>query len=194
MPEGLPQIIALLSIGYIFLILELFVPGGILGALGGISIAYGCYLAFGLGAGWGFSALGLSVLVTVILVRTFVKSRTARRLVLSGEEPKSWKAQDTSLTELVDQEGRTLSPLRPAGLAEIGEERVDVVTDSEFLHTGVLVRVVEVEGNRVVVEAAEGASDADSEDAEPEDAESEDTDPEDTESEDTESGDTESGA
>ena len=153
MPDGLLEIIGLLSIGYVLLILELFVPGGILGVLGGVAIAYGCYLAFGLGTLWGISALGLSVVVTVVLVAVFLRSRAARRLVLGGEEQTSWKAQDTKLVDLVGKEGTTISPLRPAGLAEIDGARVDVVSDSEFLDAGVTVRVAEVEGNRVVVEA-----------------------------------------
>lgn len=155
MPEGLWEIIALLSVGYVLLFLELFVPGGILGILGGLSIAYGCYLAFGLGTLWGLGSLGLSVVVTVGVVAVFLRSRAAQRLVLADAEPKSWKAQNTGLTELVGHQGRTLSALRPAGLAEIDGKRVDVVSDSEFLDAGVSVRVVEVEGNRVVVESVE---------------------------------------
>lgn len=155
MTEGLVEVVVLLSIGYILVILEIFVPGGILGVLGGLSIVYACYLAFGLSPGWGFSAVGLSLVVTVVVVVGFLRSRTARRLVLSSPEPKTWKAQNLRLTELVGHEGVTLSPLRPAGMAELGGQRVDVVADAEFLDAGVAVRVLEVEGNRVVVEAIE---------------------------------------
>ena len=155
MPEGLLQVIALLSIGYILLLLEIFVPGGVLGVLGGLAVAWGCYEAFGLGTLWGLASLGLSVVVTVGLVVGFFRSRAAKRLVLADEEPKSWKAQNLRLPELVGKEGRTLSPLRPAGLAQVGDDRVDVVADSEFLDAGVTVRVIAVEGNRVVVEAVE---------------------------------------
>lgn len=155
MPEGLWEIIALLSVGYVLLILELFVPGGILGILGGLAVAYGCYLSFRLGTFWGLGSLGLSVVVTIGAVAFFLRSRAAKRLVLADAEPRSWKAQNIGLTELVGREGRSLSPLRPAGLAEIDDRRVDVVSDSEFLDAGVAVRVVEVEGNRVVVEPVE---------------------------------------
>lgn len=155
MPEGLLEVIALLSVGYILLLLEIFVPGGVLGILGGLVVVWGCYLAFGLGTLWGLASLGLSILVTIIMVVSFLRSRAARRLVLADEEPKTWKAQNLRLPDLVGKEGRTLSPLRPAGLAEFGDDRVDVVADSEFLDAGVAVRVIEVEGNRVVVEAVE---------------------------------------
>lgn len=162
MPEGLLQIIALLSAGYLLLILELFVPGGVLGVAGGVSILYGCYLAFGLGTGWGVTTVGVSIVVTWIIVRMFLRSRTAKNLILS-EGADSWQGQDIRLVELVGKEGVTLSMLRPAGLAEIDEARVDVVADSEFIDRGVAIRVVEVEGNRVVVEALEATLGAEAE-------------------------------
>lgn len=152
MPEGLLQIIALLSAGYLLLVLELFVPGGVLGIGGVVSILYGCYLAFGLGTIWGVSSVGLSLVATVVIVRTFLRSRAAKRLVLD-EGAETWHGEDVRLADLVGKEGSTLSMLRPSGLAEIDGERIDVIADSEFIDPGVTVRVVEVEGNRVVVEA-----------------------------------------
>ena len=155
MPDGLIEVISLLTVGYILLLLELFVPGGILGILGGAAIIYGCLLAFQLGTLWGVASMGLSVVVTVGVVTAFLRSRTAKKLILSSEGPKTWKGQDISLVALLGREGTALSGLRPAGIAEIDDERIDVVADGEFLAAGTAVRVVEVEGNRVVVEAVE---------------------------------------
>ena len=42
--------------------------------------------------------------------------------------------------------------LRPAGTIRIGKERVDAVSAGSFIERDVEVRVVEVEGTRVVVE------------------------------------------
>ncbi|MBI1995669.1 MAG: hypothetical protein HYS66_04275 [Deltaproteobacteria bacterium] len=47
--------------------------------------------------------------------------------------------------------GTAISPLRPAGIAEIDGERVDVVSDGEFLEPGVPIVVTRVDGNRIVV-------------------------------------------
>jgi membrane-bound serine protease (ClpP class) len=44
-----------------------------------------------------------------------------------------------------------VTALRPAGVAELGGRRVDVVTDGVFVDAGRVVRVVAVEGARVVV-------------------------------------------
>ena len=157
MPEGLLTIVGLLALGYVLVFLEVFVPGGVLGVLGALAMAYACYLAFGLGAGWGTAAVFLSVVVTLVAVRVFARSRLARKLMLDEQGARGWTASEAGLETLVGKEGRTITPLRPAGLVEIDDQRIDVVADSEFLGAGVTVRVCEVEGNRVVVEAVEGA-------------------------------------
>jgi len=41
--------------------------------------------------------------------------------------------------------------LRPAGFAELKGQRIDVVTRGEVIEANVKVRVVDVEGNRVIV-------------------------------------------
>jgi membrane-bound serine protease (ClpP class) len=56
----------------------------------------------------------------------------------------------------VGEVGIARTILRPAGKAEFGAALVDVVTDGEFLDRGVKVRVTMVEGDRVLVEAANG--------------------------------------
>ncbi|MGE3176984.1 MAG: NfeD family protein, partial [Vicinamibacterales bacterium] len=43
------------------------------------------------------------------------------------------------------------SPLRPAGLATFDGERVDVVSDGDFVPAGAGIEVVRVTGNRIVV-------------------------------------------
>ena len=150
--DGLFEIVALLVLGYLLMLMELFVPGGILGILGVAAVTYGCWLAFGLGPFWGGAAVASSLLVAAVAVTLIVRSRTARRLVLDTRPSREWKASDQDLISLVGELGVTRSPLRPAGIAEIGDRRLDVVTDSEFLGAGVAVRVSEVEGTRIVVE------------------------------------------
>jgi len=60
-------------------------------------------------------------------------------------------ATETGLSGLLHKEGTAASDLRPAGVAEIEGQRVDVVTQGEMIAEGDRVRVTEVEGNRVVV-------------------------------------------
>ena len=49
--------------------------------------------------------------------------------------------------------GRTVSPLRPAGKVQLGEQMLDVVSEGGWVAVGQTVEVVQIEGNRVVVRA-----------------------------------------
>lgn len=64
---------------------------------------------------------------------------------------------DAGLMALVGRTGKTATVLRPTGAMEIDGQRIDVVTEGEFVEAGVPVRVLYVQGPRVVV-AAEAAS------------------------------------
>ncbi|MBN2579093.1 MAG: hypothetical protein JXB10_08890 [Pirellulales bacterium] len=52
---------------------------------------------------------------------------------------------------LLGKQGRTTTPLYPAGKARIGDALIDVIADGEMIDRGKPVEVVEVRGNRVLV-------------------------------------------
>ncbi len=54
----------------------------------------------------------------------------------------------------VGKRGTTVSPLRPAGIAEFDGERVDVVSEGVFIDAGQSIDVLRVDGNRIVVRHA----------------------------------------
>jgi membrane protein implicated in regulation of membrane protease activity len=47
--------------------------------------------------------------------------------------------------------GTALTPLRPSGMASLGGERIDVVSDGELVPAGTPIEVTRQEGTRVVV-------------------------------------------
>jgi membrane-bound serine protease (ClpP class) len=51
-------------------------------------------------------------------------------------------------------EGEAVTVLRPSGTGRFGRARVSVVTSGEFIEQGAPIRIVRVEGNRVVVREA----------------------------------------
>lgn len=153
MPEGWAWIVGLLILGYLLILFELFIPGGILGILGTGAIAYGVYLAFEQGPLWGALSLVVSAIVVGGGLKWFFSSETGRRLMLSGNEATKWKAPDERLAGLEGKEGVATSTLRPSGVATIEGERIDVVAgDGEYIAAGTPIRVTQVEGSRVVVE------------------------------------------
>lgn len=140
-----------IGLGLVFLFLEVFVPsGGILGILALGFVAFGIFGIFHqgrplLGVG---SIAGTSV--AVILGLRF----GLRRLSFAGSmTPDASTSVDEGIEDLVGKEGVTLTPLRPVGMALIEGKRIDVVTMGDFLDRDVPVRVVDNEGNRVVVRA-----------------------------------------
>jgi membrane-bound serine protease (ClpP class) len=54
--------------------------------------------------------------------------------------------------ELIGQEGVALTYLRPSGTVQLGERRIDVVTDGKFVEAGTKIRVVSVNGIVILVE------------------------------------------
>lgn len=155
MPDGLLTVLAFLCFGYLLILVEIFIPGGIVGILGLLLVAYGCYLAFGLGLYWGLGAIGLSIVLTAVLVYLIVRSRAARSMMLEDRGEGGWKAPSQELAALVGEIGTALTTLRPSGQMAIGELRVDVVTDGEYIDAEAPLKVIGVEGSRVVVERIE---------------------------------------
>lgn len=75
------------------------------------------------------------------------------------------EARGSSLTKRFDhlrgKEGVAESVLRPSGMALIDGERVDVLADGQFIEPGTKIRVLLVEGTRVVVRAVEAPTEED---------------------------------
>jgi membrane-bound serine protease (ClpP class) len=147
-------VLTLVGVGAGLLLLETILPGLVAGLLGmcclvaGIALGYtnfgvrvGNIILLGVG-------LGLS-LGTLIWIKYFPESRLAklfisRRVVgeLHVDQP-----------ELLHQVGVAQTNLRPSGTALINGRRVDVVTEGPMVEPGTAVKVVAVEGMRVVVRA-----------------------------------------
>ena len=52
---------------------------------------------------------------------------------------------------LVGQQGEVLKTLRPAGKAAFGERVLDVVAEGGFIESGATIKIISVEGNRIIV-------------------------------------------
>ncbi len=51
--------------------------------------------------------------------------------------------------------GTALTYLRPSGKAEINDEMFDVITENQFLEKGTPIRVIDIRGNRIIVDRKE---------------------------------------
>ena len=87
-----------------------------------------------------------------VLAKYLPKSRAFNRLVLAeAEKSEHGFVSYPSAKELLGKEGIAYTTLRPGGTAEIDGKRVDVVADSEYIDRGTKIRVLRVEGIKVVV-------------------------------------------
>jgi len=147
----------------------LLIPGfGIFGLLGGIGVMAGLYLSMlgGLPTSPDFTRAGLVLSTTVLLivVSAWVVIRTlpgSSRLARSGILLTDSTDRDTgyesaeSRVDLIGMVGKAITDLRPAGTALFGDERIDVVSESEWITEGTPVKVVSAEGYRHVVRAVQ---------------------------------------
>ncbi len=94
----------------------------------------------------------LSALVIFILVKTMPKTKMWNKLILQKNiEAKSGYTSDKKFNNLLKKEGEALTDLRPAGTAVINEKRYDVVTQGEYIEKGAKIKVLEIEGSKIVV-------------------------------------------
>lgn len=144
-------------LGIVLLAVEILViPGfGFVGILGiGSTIAGGVLAWTRLGPLWGVAAIAASAVAATVLIWAFPRTRLGKKVMLA-ESVAGYRAPDEELESLMGREGTAITTLRPSGTAEIDDRRVDVVTDGLFVEAGAAIRVIRVEGVRVVVEAIE---------------------------------------
>jgi len=101
------------------------------------------------------AAVVMAVITIFFLAKYLPKSSFFQGLVLAARNPAgaALPVAKSEFTRLpVGAEGVTRSILRPSGKAEFGGELHDVLTMGQFVDPGTRVRVVAVEGARIVVE------------------------------------------
>lgn len=158
--------IVLFVIGIALLVLEVFViPGfGIAGVLGILSIVGSLFL--GLISDLPFiswdlvenaviqlaSVFLLTGIMIYVLSKILPQSTFFNRLVLIDEiKELSGYSSTESKKHLIGIEGKSLTDLRPSGTAILNNERIDVVTEGDYIEHDSEIKVVKVEGSKVVV-------------------------------------------
>lgn len=153
------MIIYLLAGGIILLALEGVIPGfGFFGLAGLTALLAALFLALGAdAAAGGIIAVILlgGIAIFYLLVRVFPDSRLGQALTLhlQSTADKGYTGVEVK-KDLRGRKGIAKTVLRPAGIALIGDELVDVVTEGDFIEPGTPVTVVAVSGGRVIVRAS----------------------------------------
>ena len=142
--------------GLFLVIVEMFHPGfGAPGITGGILLVVAVILT----AKNLLQALILIIIIFIILafmlmlaLQSATKGRLSRILVLHEQQKKEtgYTGSD-DLEYFLDKEGVTLTVLRPAGTADFNGVKLDVVSEGEFIHKNTNVKIIKVQGRRIVV-------------------------------------------
>ncbi|MED1802118.1 NfeD family protein [Brevibacillus porteri] len=147
--------IGLFAIGILLMLMEIFLPGGIVGAIGFVSIVTGLVMA-AYDTQQGLASLGVAALITAIVTFLLVKKYGVKGLFnkfVLGDTQRNEEGYvaPRDQRELEGKSGIALTTLRPAGVVKVEGKRVDAVSVGGFIEAGTAITVVQVEGTRIVV-------------------------------------------
>ncbi len=150
----------LLSLGLLFLIVEVFIPGfGFFGVTGILLLIAGIIVRIVDGLNI-VQSLTLILLVLGVLIIAFLLMVNSARHGLLGRtglfETKSSIRQDydkvdKNLSKLVGQSGRAVGVLNLGGKAKIKGKIYDVVSVNSYIEDGAHIKVVEIRDNTIMV-------------------------------------------
>ncbi len=166
-----PWEIMVFFLGVILIVIEIFfLPGfGISGILGVTLLIFSLVVSMIGNVGFSFPGLEhmnraiwtmaitmiLGMLMMFSLGKYLPHNRMFSKLILVDSMSKeSGYNSNNNTDDYLGKEGIALTPLRPAGTAIIDDQRVDVVTQGDYIENGARIKVVNTTSSRVVVTRA----------------------------------------
>nr|WP_263325681.1 NfeD family protein [Neobacillus sp. Marseille-Q6967] len=148
--------IILFAVGILLIFLELFLPGAISGTLGLAALIASLFLAgenplyIGISI---FIAICISIILLYVMIKIFGKKMVLfnRMILFDTARKEDGYVTNVNRNDLLGKEGIALTVLRPSGTAIIQNERLDVVSEGGFIDQGSTIKVIKVEGVRIVV-------------------------------------------
>lgn len=153
----LPVILQL--IGIVVVIAEIILPsGGILSILATGLFGYSLYVVFtsvSAAAGSVFVVADL-ILIPILIyfgIKFLARSPVTLRTQLSKADGVT--SQSAEQNQYLGNKGRSVTDLRPSGVALFNDERIDVVTRGEYIEKQQEIVVIAVKGNQIIVKQVE---------------------------------------
>lgn len=149
-------IISLGILGLICIGLEVFVPGGVLGSLGGLCIIVSLVFAY-----LRFSFPGFLICVVFLIFTAFLVYYIALKLVPRTKfgssiflrtSQKGYDVLEKEYEDFIGKEGIAVSYLRPTGIVEVNDRRLNAITEGDFLEKGTKIKVTGIRSNQLVVD------------------------------------------
>ena len=152
---GLILILCIVGLGLVGA--EVLLPGGILGIFGLVSLAAGVFIAFSSNGFWPglittVIVLLLGLAIVMLMFKKLPDMKMSKGLCLDKTLADKDELESTHGIKVGDT-GVTFHLLRPSGTADFSGTRLDVVSSGEPIESGVTVKIISIQGARVVVEA-----------------------------------------
>lgn len=146
----------LFIVGIALLLLEFFLPGAIVGIIGGLCILWSILIAGESVVQMGIYlliAIAIAIVTGIILTKVFGKRIQLFNKIVLKDSTSSEKGyiSNKSRLELIGLTAEALTALRPSGTIVVGDERIDAVTEGSFIDKGTKVKIIKAEGARIVV-------------------------------------------
>lgn len=154
-----PVFLAWLALGILLICIELFVPGGVVGSIGFCIVL--ATILFGTHTVADFFLVSALVTVTTVIVLFLVVKLIPEEAKKNGLflNMRLTKQQGFSsgedLSFYLDKEGVTKSILRPSGKICVEQTLLDARSENTFIESDKKVRVIGVEGNKLIVREME---------------------------------------
>ncbi len=145
-------IAGIVFIGMLFVIAEvLFVPGGILGIVGGLLIIFAIYLPYyyELGLGAHINLLIVLAVLTIGLIVS-VKSKTWSKISLKTDVSSKVRENISDKFSIGDK-GVSISRLTPMGQARFGEQMAEVKSYTGFIDPHTDIEIIEIYNDKIIV-------------------------------------------
>lgn len=147
--------LGLALIGFLLIYFEFFVPGGILGILGGISLVFSLIVFV-----WEQDhifwmvfyvvALVILLIITIRLALWKIKHSKHKNAMYSDQDQEGFVASSFN-KELIGKTGTAITDLKPSGHVRIEGERAQAVSQSSYIKKGEPVKAISGEGARLIV-------------------------------------------
>jgi len=146
----------LFAFGAVLIALEVFVPGGVLGVIGGLAMVAGCLFAFydygasggGLATAAALSILGLALYAELVLLP---KTRLGKKLFLSQAVEGISQPAPADAAQVVGKTVESVTLLAPSGYVLFEGRRYEARSQSGLVPKGTTVRVVGVDNFHLIV-------------------------------------------
>jgi membrane-bound serine protease (ClpP class) len=149
-------IVLLTVIGLVFIAVEFYLPSLVLGSIGAVLMLFATVIYYGstgnrdqtivvfcvevvLGIGVGYAS-----------IKYFPRTTLGRKMILAKMQTGTSAPVDRE-KDWIGREGVAQTVLRPAGMAVIGGQRLDVEAESGMIESGSPIKIVAVYKNRLVV-------------------------------------------